>query len=97
MREESQGTRKQSTGTCKRSPGTRELSPEKLKTLITLLFLSFERREKIYVITTYSTSESAKNLLKWTHTFILIVWIVCICNVDSIVYFLNIHLCLRPF
>ena len=35
--------------------------------LIPLLFLSFERREKKIIVTaTYSASESAKNVLKWT-------------------------------
>ena len=37
---------KQSMGTPKPSPGTPKQSPEKLKTLITSLFLSFERRGK---------------------------------------------------
>ena len=36
--------------------------------LITSLLLSFERRDKIYVKTTYSAYESAKNVLKWTYT-----------------------------
>ena len=58
---------KWSPGPSKWSPGLPKQSPEKLKTLITLLFSSFERQEKkIYIITTYSASESAKNVLKWT-------------------------------
>ena len=66
--EQSPGTSKQSLGTPKRSPGMPKQSPEKLKTLITSLFLSFERRGKNYIATTYSASESAKNVLKWIHT-----------------------------
>ena len=46
MSKQSLGTCKRSPGTPKRSPGTPRRSPEKLKTLITLLFLSFERRGK---------------------------------------------------
>ena len=40
------GIPKGSPGTPKLSPGTPKLSAEKLKTLITSLFLSFERRGK---------------------------------------------------
>ena len=49
---------------CVLSPGTTKRSPEKLETLITSLFLSFERREKNYITTTNSSCESAKNVLK---------------------------------
>ena len=42
------------SGVPKRSPGTPKQSPEKLETLITSLFLSFDRWKKI----------SAKNVLK---------------------------------
>ena len=70
MPKQSPGTPKWSSGKPKRSSGIPKRSAEKLKTLITSLFLSFERREKKFMLQPHIPDPNPQKRLKWTHTLI---------------------------